>query len=188
VNAGKLLFAQLMDFLPWTSFARSVARYGGDHRVRNFSCTEQFRAMAFAQLTFRESLRDIEACLRAQPAKLYAMGFRAPVHRSTLAEANESRDWRIYAELAQRLMLQARKLYATESLGVELDAAAYALDSTTIDLCLTLFPWAHFRSTKSAIKMHTLLDLRGSISASPLAICMTSTLSTRLSSNLEHSM
>jgi len=163
VNAGKLLFAQLMDFLPWTSFARSVARYGGDHRVRNFSCTEQFRAMAFAQLTFRESLRDIEACLRAQPAKLYAMGFRAPVHRSTLAEANESRDWRIYAELAQRLMLQARKLYATESLGVELDAAAYALDSTTIDLCLTLFPWAHFRSTKSAIKMHTLLDLRGSI-------------------------
>ena len=163
MNAGKLLFAQLMDFLPWTSFARSVARYGSDRRVRSLSCTEQFRAMAFAQLTYRESLRDIEACLSAQPAKLYAMGFRSPVRRSTLAEANESRDWRIYAELAQRLMLQARKLYATEDLGMDLDAAAYALDSTTIDLCLTLFPWAHFRSTKSAVKMHTLLDLRGNI-------------------------
>jgi hypothetical protein len=163
VNAGKLLFAQLMDFLPWTSFARSVARYDGDRRVRSLTCAEQFRAMAFAQLTYRESLRDIEACLSAQPAKLYAMGFRAPVRRSTLAEANESRDWRIYAELAQRLMLQARKLYATEGLGMDLDAAAYALDSTTIDLCLSLFPWAHFRSTKSAVKMHTLLDLRGNI-------------------------
>ena len=163
MNAGKLLFAQLMDFLPWTSFARSVARYGGDRRVRNLSCTEQFRAMAFAQLTYRESLRDIEACLSAQPAKLYPMGFRSPVRRSTLAEANENRDWRIYAELAQRLMVQARKLYAQESLGMELDAAAYALDSTTIDLCLSLFPWAHFRSTKSGVKMHTLLDLRGSI-------------------------
>jgi transposase len=152
-----------MDFLPWTSFARSVARYGGDHRVRSLTCAEQFRAMAFAQLTYRESLRDIEACLSAQPAKLYAMGFRSPVRRSTLAEANENRDWRIYAELAQRLMLQARKLYATEDLGMDLDAAAYALDSTTIDLCLSLFPWAHFRSTKSAVKMHTLLDLRGNI-------------------------
>jgi transposase len=119
--------------------------------------------MAFAQLTYRESLRDIEACLSAQPAKLYPMGFRSPVRRSTLAEANESRDWRIYAELAQRLMLQARKLYAQEDLGVDLDAAAYALDSTTIDLCLSLFPWAHFRSTKAAVKMHTLLDLRGNI-------------------------
>ena len=165
MNVGKLLFVQLMDFLPWTSFARSVARYGGDRRVRSFSCAEQFRAMAFAQLTYRESLRDIEACLSAQPAKLYPMGFRSPVRRSTLAEANESRDWRIYAELAQRLMLQARKLYAQESLGMDLDAAAYALDSTTIDLCLSLFPWAYFRSTKSAVKMHTLLDLRGSISA-----------------------
>jgi transposase len=165
VNAGKLLFAQLMDFLPWTSFARSVARYGGDRRVRSLTCAEQFRAMAFAQLTYRESLRDIEACLSAQPAKLYPMGFRSPVRRSTLAEANESRDWRIYAELAQRLMLQARKLYASEDLGVDLDAAAYALDSTTIDLCLSLFPWAHFRSTKSAVKMHTLLDLRGNIPA-----------------------
>jgi len=163
LNAGKLLFAQLMDFLPWTSFARSVARYRGDRRVRNLTCAEQFRALAFAQLAYRESLRDIEACLNAQPNKLFAMGFRSPVRRSTLAEANESRDWRIYAELAQRLMLQARKLYAQESLGMDLDAAAFALDSTTIDLCLSLFPWAHFRSTKSAVKMHTLLDLRGNI-------------------------
>ena len=163
MNAGKLLFAQLMDFLPWTSFARSVARYRGDRRVRNLTCAEQFRALSFAQLAYRESLRDIEACLNAQPNKLFAMGFRSPVRRSTLAEANESRDWRIYAELAQRLMLQARKLYAQESLGMDLDAAAFALDSTTIDLCLSLFPWAHFRSTKSAVKMHTLLDLRGNI-------------------------
>ena len=163
MNAGKLLFAQLMDFLPWTSFARSVARCGGDRKVRSLTCAEQFRAMAFAQLTYRESLRDIEACLNSQPSKLYPMGFRSPVRRSTLAEANESRDWRIHAELAQRLMLQARKLYAQQSLGVDLGAAAYALDSTTIDLCLSLFPWAHFRSTKSAVKMHTLLDLRGSI-------------------------
>jgi Transposase DDE domain/Domain of unknown function (DUF4372) len=165
LNAGKLLFAQLMDFVPWTSFARSVARYSGDLRVRTLTCTEQYRAMAFAQLTYRESLRDIEACLNAQSNKLYAMGFRSPVRRSTLADANESRDWRIYAELAQRLMVQARRLYAAESLGMDLDAAAYALDSTTIDLCLSLFPWAHFRSTKSAVKMHTLLDLRGSIPA-----------------------
>jgi hypothetical protein len=165
LNAGRLLFAQLMDFVPWTSFARSVVRYGGDHRMRSFSCAEQYRAMAFAQLTYRESLRDIEACLNAQPNKLYAMGFRSPVRRSTLADANELRDWRIYAELAQRLMAQARKLYAQESLGMDLNAAAYALDSTTIELCLSLFPWAHFRPTDSAIKMHTLLDLRGSIPA-----------------------
>jgi len=165
MNTGSLLFAQLMDFVPWTSFARSVVRYGGDHRMRSFSCAEQYRAMAFAQLTYRESLRDIEACLNAQPNKLYAMGFRTPVRRSTLADANELRDWRIYAELAQRLMTQARKLYAQESLGMDLNAAAYALDSTTIELCLSLFPWAHFRPTDSAIKMHTLLDLRGSIPA-----------------------
>jgi len=165
MNVGKVLFAQLMDFLPWSSFARSVARYGGDRRVRSFTCAEQFRAMAFAQLTFRESLRDIEACLGAQPNKLYHLGFRSPVRRSTLAEANESRDWRIHAELAQRLIAQARSLYAHETLGVELNSAAYALDSTTIDLCMSLFPWAHFRSTKSAVKMHTLLDLRGSIPA-----------------------
>jgi hypothetical protein len=154
-----------MDFVPWTSFARSVVRYGGDNRMRRFSCAEQYRAMAFAQLTYRESLRDIEACLNAQPNKLYALGFRTPVRRSTLADANEVRDWRIYAELAQRLMAQARKLYAKESLGRDLNAAAYALDSTTIELCISLFPWAHFRPTQSAIKMHTLLDLRGSIPA-----------------------
>jgi Domain of unknown function (DUF4372)/Transposase DDE domain len=165
MNVGKVLFAQLMDFLPWSSFSRSVAHYGGDRRVRSLSCAEQFRAMAFAQLTFRERLRDIEACLGAQPNKLYHLGFRSPVRRSTLAEANESRDWRIHAELAQRLIAQARHLYAQESLGVDLNAAAYALDSTTIDLCMSLFPWAHFRSTKSAVKMHTLLDLRGSIPA-----------------------
>jgi IS4 transposase len=165
MNAGKVLFAQLMDFLPWTSFARSVARYGGDRRVRSLSCAEQFRAMAFAQLTYRESLRDIEACLGAQPNRLYHLGFRSPVRRSTLAEANENRDWRIHAEVAQRLMVQARRLYARDGFGVELDSAVYALDSTTIDLCMSLFPWAHFRSTKSAVKMHTLLDLRGSIPA-----------------------
>ena len=165
MNAGKLLFAQLMDFIPWTSFARSVARYSGDVRVRSMTCSEQYRALAFAQLTYRESLRDIEACLNAQPHKLYALGFGAPVRRSTLADASHLRDWRIYAELATRLMKQARQLYASESLGIDLDAAAYALDSTTIDLCLSLFPWAHFRSTKSAIKVHTLLDLHGSIPA-----------------------
>jgi Domain of unknown function (DUF4372)/Transposase DDE domain len=165
MNVGKVLFAQLMDFLPWSSFARSVARYGGDRRVRSLTCAEQFRAMAFAQLTYRESLRDIEACLGAQPNKLYHLGFRSPVRRSTLAEANESRDWRIHAELAQRLITQARRLYAQESLGVELNSAAYALDSTTIDLCISLFPWAQFCSTLAAVKMHTLLDLRGSIPA-----------------------
>jgi hypothetical protein len=165
MNAGKVLFAQLMDFLPWTSFARSVARYGGDRRVRSLSCAEQFRAMAFAQLTYRESLRDIEACLGVQPNRLYHLGFRSPVRRSTLAEANENRDWRIHAEVAQRLMTQARRLYARDGFGVELDSAVYALDSTTIDLCMSLFPWAHFRSTKSAVKMHTLLDLRGSVPA-----------------------
>ena len=165
MNAGKLLFAQLMDFLPWSSFARSVARYQGDRHVRSFSCAEQFRAMAFAQLTYRESLRDIEACLNAQPSKLYAMGFRAAVRRATLAEANQNRDWRIHAELAQRLIVQARKLYAHEALAMDLDAAAYALDASTIDLCMNLFPWAHFRPTKSAVKLHTLLDLRGNIPA-----------------------
>ena len=163
MNTGKTLFAQLMDFLPWSTFTRIVARYGGDRAVRTLSCAEQFRAMAFAQLTYRESLRDIEACLSAQAAKLYHMGFREPVRRSTLADANEARDWRIYAEFAQRLIAQARRLYAGESLGVDLTNTVYALDSTTIDLCLSVFPWAHFRSTKAAVKMHTLLDLRGNI-------------------------
>ncbi len=163
MNTGKTLFAQLMDFLPWTTFTRIVERYDGDRAIRTLSCAEQFRVMAFAQLTYRESLRDIEACLFAQSAKLYHMGFREPVRRSTLADANASRDWRIYAEFAQRLIAQARRLYAGDSLGVDLGNAVYALDSTTIDLCLSMFPWAHFRSTKAAVKMHTLLDLRGSI-------------------------
>jgi hypothetical protein len=163
MNAGKTLFSQLMDCLPWSTFARVVARYHGDHSVQTFPCTEQYRAMAFAQLTYRESLRDIEACLSAQPAKLWHMGFRGPVRRSTLADANQARDWRIYAEFAQRLIAQARRLYAGESLLTDLNNTVYALDSTTIDLCLSLFPWAHFRSTKAAVKMHTLLDLRGNI-------------------------
>jgi hypothetical protein len=160
---GKTLFTQIMDFLPWKTFHRIVARYGGDHRIRTLSCAEQFRVMAFAQLTFRESLRDIEVCLSAQATKLYHMGLREPVKRSTLADANESRDWRIYADFAQVLIRQARQLYVKEPMAVDLDATVYALDSTTIDLCLTLFPWAPFRSTKAAVKLHTLLDLRGNI-------------------------
>jgi hypothetical protein len=163
MNTGKTLFSQLMDCLPWSTFARIVARYHGDHSVQTFPCSEQYRAMAFAQLTFRESLRDIEACLSGQPAKLLHMGFRGPVRRSTLADANEVRDWRIYAEFAQRLIAQARRLYAGESLLGDLDNTVYALDSTTIDLCLSLFPWANFRTSKAAVKMHTLLDLRGNI-------------------------
>jgi hypothetical protein len=163
VNSGKTLFAQLMDFLPWSTFTRIVSRYGGDWRVRTLSCAEQYRAIAFAQLTYRESLRDIETCLSAQAAKLDAMGFGDPVRRSTLADANEARDWRIYAELAQRLIVQARRLYTNEDLGFDLANTVYALDSTTIDLCLAVFPWAHFRTTKAAVKMHTLLDLRGNI-------------------------
>ena len=161
MNAGKTLFAQLMDFLPWTTFDRYVKRYGGDKGVRSLTCTDQFRVMAFAQLTYRESLRDIEVCLSAQSPKLYHMGFRQEIKRSTLADANETRDWRIFADFAQRLIVQARKLYLGEGFGLELENTAYALDSTTIDLCLSLFPWALFRTTKSAVKMHTLLDLRG---------------------------
>jgi len=160
---GKTLFAQIMDFLPWKTFHRIVSRYDGDHRIRTLPCAEHFRTLAFAQLTYRESLRDIEACLSAQSAKLYHMGIRSPIRRSTLADANEGRDWRIYAEFAQRLITQARKLYAEEDLGLDLSNTVYALDSTTIDLCLSLFPWAPFRSTKAAVKMHTLLDLRGNI-------------------------
>jgi hypothetical protein len=160
---GKTLFAQLMDFIPWTSFRRIVARYGCDRRVRILNCGEQFRVLAFAQLTWRESLRDIEVCLSAQAAKLYHMGLREAVHRSTLADANETRDWRIWADFAQVLIRRARRLYASDDLGVELSNAVYALDSTTIDLCLSMFPWARFQSTKGAVKMHTLLDLRGPI-------------------------
>jgi hypothetical protein len=163
MNTGKTLFAQIMDFLPWSTFDRIVARYEGNRGARKLSCAAQYQIMAFAQLTDRESLRDIEACLSAPTAKLYHMGLREPVRRSTLADANELRDWRIYAEFAQRLIAQARRLYASESLGVDLTNTVYALDSTTIDLCLSVFPWAPFRSTKSAVKMHTLLDLRGNI-------------------------
>ena len=163
MNTGKTLFAQLMDFLPWTTFTRLVQQYGGDRYVKSLTCAEQFRIMAFAQLTYRESLCDIEVCLSAQAAKLYHMGFRQEIKRATLADANEKRDWRIHAEFAQRLITQARKLYAGDSLAFELENTAYALDSTTIDLSLSLFAWAPFRTTKAAVKMHTLLDLRGSI-------------------------
>jgi len=166
VYVGKTLFAQVMEFVPWTSFARIVQRHGGNSGVRTLSCAEQFRAMAFAQLTWRESLRDIEASLSANVGKLYAMGFRSVIRRSTLADANESRDWRIWSDLAAVLIRRARKLYAGDSvLGVELDNTVYALDSSTIDLCLSLFDWAPFRSTKAAVKLHTLLDLRGAIPA-----------------------
>lgn len=163
MNLGKTLFAQLMDFLPWKTFHRIVDRHDGDRYVKSMTCAEQFRVMAFAQLTYRESLRDIEVCLSAQSAKLYHMGFRQEIKRSTLADANEARDWRVHAAFAQHLIGQARKLYTGDSLGFELENTAYALDSTTIDLSLSLFPWAPFRTTKAAVKMHTLLDLRGSI-------------------------
>ena len=163
MNLGKTLFAQLMDFLPWKTFHRIVDRHGGDRYVKSMTCSEQFRVMAFAQLTYRESLRDIEVCLCAHSAKLYHMGFRQAVRRSTLADANEARDWRIHAAFAQHLIGQARKLYLGDSFGIELENTAYALDSTTIDLCLSVFPWAPFRTTKAAVKMHTLLDLRGNI-------------------------
>jgi len=165
MNSGKTMFTQVMDLMPWTGFGRIVARYGGDTRVRSFTCAEQFRAMAFAQLTWRESLRDIEACLAANPSRLYAMGFRQSVRRSTLADANESRDWHIWAEVAEVLIRRARKLYCGEDLGLDFNGTVYALDSTTIDLCLSLFDWAPFRKAKAAIKLHTLLDLRGSIPA-----------------------
>ncbi len=160
---GKTLFAQLMDFLPWKTFHRIVDRCDGDRYVKSLTCAEQFRVMAFAQLTYRESLRDIEVCLSAQSSKLYHMGFNQEIKRSTLADANERRDWRIHAKFAQCLMAQARKLYAGDSFGIELEHTTYALDSTTIDLWLSLFPWALFRTTKSAVKMPTLLDLRGNI-------------------------
>ena len=163
MNLGRTLFSQVMDFVPWTSFDRIVSRHGGDVRVRKLRCNEQFRVMAFAQMTYRESLRDIEACLGAQPTKLYGMGLRGPVARSTLADANENRDWRIWADIAAVLIRRARKLYVGDDIGLDLANTVYALDSTTIDLCLSLFPWADFRSTKAAVKMHTLLDLRGAI-------------------------
>jgi hypothetical protein len=163
MNFGKLIFSQVMDFLPLHTFRRCVSRYQGNYQVKRFTCLDQYFCMAFAQLTYRESLRDIEACLRSQQHKLYHMGMRSTVSRSTLAEANEQRDWRIYADFAYSLILIARKLYSNEPFGVDLKQAVYALDATTIDLCLSLFPWANFRQSKSAIKLHTLLDLRGNI-------------------------
>ena len=163
MNIGKLVFAQVMEHLPLTTFRRCVARYRAEHKVKTFSCLDQYLCMAFAQLTYRESLRDIEACLRAQEGKLYHMGIRGSVARNTLANANAMRDWRIYADFAQSLIGIARRLYAGESFGVDLNDTVYALDASTIDLCLSVFPWAPFRSTKAAIKLHTLLDLRGNI-------------------------
>jgi hypothetical protein len=165
MNKGRTILAQIVDFVSHNDFYHCVDRYQGDRRVRRLSCWEQFVAMVFAQLTYRESLRDIEVSLAAQGKKLYHSGLRHAVKRSTLAEANEQRDWRIYADFAQTLIARARTLYAQEDLGLELDATIYALDSTTIDLCLALFPWAHFRRAKAAVKLHTLLDLRGSIPA-----------------------
>jgi hypothetical protein len=160
---GRLIFSQLMDFLPMEQFRRCVNRYHGNHYMKSFSCLDQFLCMSFAQLSYRESLRDIESCLRAMENKLYHMGIRAKVSRSTLADANENRDWRIYADFAQVLINIARDLYADDDFAVELDETVYALDASTIDLCLSLFPWARFRKTKGAVKLHTLLDLRGCI-------------------------
>jgi uncharacterized protein DUF4372/DDE family transposase len=165
MNSGRTVFAQLIEHLPHKEFHKCVARYRGDHYAKNFSCWDQYLAMAFAQLTYRESLRDIETCLGAVGGKLYHMGFRSRVARSTLADANESRNWRIYADFAQTLIATARRLYARDPMGVDLDQSLYALDSTTIDLCLALFPWARFRRCKAAVKMHTLLDLHGNIPA-----------------------
>lgn len=166
----RILFSQLTDFLPWHEFNKCVKRYDGNYKVQTFSCRNQFLAMAFAQLTGCESLREVETCLDAVRQKLYHAGFRSPVRRSTLADANRTRDYRIYADFAHVLIRSARRLYAEESFGVDLEQSAYALDSSTIDLCLSLFPWAQFRSTKAAVKMHTLMDLKGSI---PCFICIT---------------
>ena len=163
MHVGRIVFAQLMDHLPPYEFHKCVERYHGNYKLRGFSCLDQFLCLAFAQLTFRESLRDIEACLHSVPSKLYHMGFRGNVSRSTLADANEAHDWRIFADFAQVLIHIARPIYANESLGFDLDNTVYALDSTTIDLCLSVFPWARFRAKKAAIKLHTLLDLRGPI-------------------------
>lgn len=163
MHLGKFVFAQLMEFLPWKRFQRLVSKYGGDYYVKHFRCSSQFLCMAFAQLTYREGLRDIETCLRAHTTKLYHLGIRGRVSKSTLADANELRDWRIYAEFAQALIAIARPMYADDPLDVELANTVYALDSTLIELCLSTFPWAHYRSNDSAVKLHTLLDLRGSI-------------------------
>jgi hypothetical protein len=163
MNTGKTLFSQVMEFLPLHEFRQCVQRYQGDYKTQSFSCLDQFLCMSFAQMTYRESLRDIETCLRSMKAKLYHMGIRGNVSRNTLAHANEVRDWRIYADFAQVLIHRARALYRGEDLGLDLDQTVYALDATTIDLCLSLFPWARFRRHKGAVKLHTLLDLRGPI-------------------------
>src|SRR6202163_4926860 len=170
MNLGQTVFSQLMEHLPHKEFQKCAARYSGDYNFKSFSCWNQFLAMAFAQLTYRESLRDIEACLRSLQSKLYHMGFRSKVSRSTLADANESHDWHIFADFAQGLIARARLLYAHDPFGAELRLSAYALDSTTIDLCLAMFPWARFRERKGAVKIHTLIDLHGNI---PLFICLT---------------
>jgi hypothetical protein len=171
MNSGKTIFSQLMDFLSPYEFRQCVQRYNGNFKIKSFSCWDQFLCMAFAQLTFRESLRDIQACLRATPSRLYHAGIRGKVSRNTLAHANQVRDWRIYADFAQILIAQARAFYVNDSFGVELDHCVYALDSTTIDLCLSVFPWAQFRKRKAAVKLHTLLDLRGNI---PSVVIVTS--------------
>jgi len=163
MRAGKTIFSQVMEWIHPEQFRRCVQRYQGNYRIRAFPCWDQFLAMSFAQLTYRDSLADIEVCLRSRPDQLYHMGFRSTIAHNTLARANHSRDWRIYHDVAQMLIARARRLYADESFGVELNQTVYALDSTTIDLCLSLFPWARFRSTKAAVKLHTLLDLRGPI-------------------------
>jgi len=163
MNTGKTVFSQVMEFLPLHEFRKCVERYQGDYKVQSFSCMDQFLCMAFAQLTYRESLRDIKSCLCSMQTKLYHMGFRGAISKSTLADANENRDWRIYADFAQVLIHTARDLYLNDPFGIDLEQTVYALDATTIDLCLSLFPWAHFRKNKGAIKLHTLLDLRGSI-------------------------
>jgi hypothetical protein len=171
MHTGKMIFAQLMEFVPGYEFKKCVERYSGDHRVRNFTCRDQFLCMAFAQLTYRESLRDIEACLRTKSKKLYHLGIRGKISRSTLADANDKRDWRIYQDFAMVMIEQARGLYSRDTFSVRLKRAAYALDSTTIDLCLSLFGWAKFRSTKAAVKLHTLLDLRGNIPSVIVITC-----------------
>jgi len=171
MNTGKILFAQVMDFICRYEFQKCVNQYHGNHKIKSFSCWDQFLCMAFAQLTYRESLRDIETCLRVMTSKLYHMGFRGRIARNTLANANTVRDWRIYADFAQILIQEAKGLYAGEDFGLELDNTVYALDSTVIDLCLALFPWARFRKTKAAVKLHTLLDLRGNI---PTTVIITS--------------
>jgi hypothetical protein len=163
MHTGKLVFSQLMDFLPWRRFDTCVRRYRGDRKIKSFSCAEQFRVMAFAQLTYRHSLRETETCLRAMGPKLYHMGIRSSVSRNNLSHANATRDWQIYADFAQVLIGQARSLYADEDLGIDLDATVYALDASTIDLCLSMFPWARFRKTKGAVKLHTLMNLQGNI-------------------------